>query len=481
MDQGYQPQGPMNTGMGGKQAPQFAQFEVGASGHAVVSEDALPPMPSWERAEKKHVEHEDEQKGGIEMDKLDASGQQLPLMVAQGPHSGATSPAGTEMGSSMRGGRPSPGPGGNNSFMNSPNRQDQYGQNGQNQGFDGQGRGYDARGPRSPGPGRGGMAMGDPRNTPGGYNARGPGSPGPGRGGMAMGDPRNTPGGYNSPSQHDMNGQMGGQGQGYGQMGGPQEMGAGRGYGSPNPQDMGPGRGYGSPAPQEMGPGRDYNSPPPQEMSSQGQGYSPTSPQDNYGGGDMYGQRPLQPGQGQPGRQYGDRSPGPNGPPMGRGGRGGPGGQMQGQRPRPGEATRGPGGGQMRGPGQMNNQSPPTNSGGFDFGPSVPASPQHQNSPYAPPQQSSPYGGPQAGSRSPPMRQGNFGGGGGGNSSPEVMFPDHNAPLQQPQAPQQQYRAYSPASASVSSQRNGGAPGNFGAGGERRNNMEPQHWDPVQR
>lgn len=73
----------MGGGLGGKpayEAPQFAQFDVGKTGHA-ISEDALPPMPSWETAQKKHVLSEEE-KNAVELGELDpATGQKLPLMA----------------------------------------------------------------------------------------------------------------------------------------------------------------------------------------------------------------------------------------------------------------------------------------------------------------------------------------------------------------------------------------------------------------
>lgn len=66
--------------------PQYAQFEVGKSGLAVdpkpLSEDALPPMPSWQTAQKKHVVEENA-RDDVELGQLDpTTGQKMPLMAA---------------------------------------------------------------------------------------------------------------------------------------------------------------------------------------------------------------------------------------------------------------------------------------------------------------------------------------------------------------------------------------------------------------
>jgi hypothetical protein len=81
---------------GGYQPPQYAQFEVGKSGLAVepkntLSEDALPPMPSWDQAAKKHVLTEEEQHA-VELGELDpVTGQKIPLMTGAAP-AGVSSP-----------------------------------------------------------------------------------------------------------------------------------------------------------------------------------------------------------------------------------------------------------------------------------------------------------------------------------------------------------------------------------------------------
>lgn len=87
----------MGGGLAAKPAaPQYAQFEVGSNGLAVtpkpLSEDALPPMPSWETATKKHVETE-EDKNAVELSNLTpTNGQNVPLM-AGGVAAGHSMPA----------------------------------------------------------------------------------------------------------------------------------------------------------------------------------------------------------------------------------------------------------------------------------------------------------------------------------------------------------------------------------------------------
>lgn len=76
----------MGGGLAASSAPQFAQFEVGKNGFAVekpapLNEDALPPMPSWDEAAKKHVLTEEE-KNAVELGELDpTTGQKMPLMT----------------------------------------------------------------------------------------------------------------------------------------------------------------------------------------------------------------------------------------------------------------------------------------------------------------------------------------------------------------------------------------------------------------
>ena len=85
-NQGYQAPAPMmGGGLRPDSPPRFAQFEVGKNGFAVekpapLNEDALPPMPSWDDASKKHVMTEEE-KNAVELGELDpTTGQKIPLM-----------------------------------------------------------------------------------------------------------------------------------------------------------------------------------------------------------------------------------------------------------------------------------------------------------------------------------------------------------------------------------------------------------------
>lgn len=78
--------------------PQYAQFETGPNGLAVepkkVNEDALPPMPSWDTAAKKHVPLEEAE--SVELGELDPkTGQNVPLMTGAGPIGRSASPLNT--------------------------------------------------------------------------------------------------------------------------------------------------------------------------------------------------------------------------------------------------------------------------------------------------------------------------------------------------------------------------------------------------
>jgi len=172
--QGYQAPPPMMGGaLGGKpEPPQYAQFEVGKNGLAVepkanaLSEDALPPMPSWDSAANKHVLTEEE-KNAVELGELDpATGQKIPLMT------GAAA-AGTSMPPSpVHGQSPYGAPGqavGGNGYSDIP--ADRYGQN-QNA-YNGNGRGYG--GSPAAGPGRGGPGRGYGPNSPQNYDGQGRG------------------------------------------------------------------------------------------------------------------------------------------------------------------------------------------------------------------------------------------------------------------------------------------------------------------
>lgn len=334
--QGYQPNAPM---MGGGLAaasapapPQFAQFDVGKSGHAVSSqslnEDALPAMPSWETASKKHVL--DEEKDAVELGELDpATGQRLPLM-AGAAGTGVSSPS-----------TPS------NEYAAGPFGQNQNGFN-QNQG------GY--RGTPSPGP----AMMGGRGPGQNGMNNYGPlrgASPGPGMmGGRGYGPGQNGMDNYGQPSFRGASpgpGMMGGRyGPGQNGMGNsdPQSFrGASPGpngfvdtavggYGQPQaqyPNDRRqfapqPSRQYSSESARGMNPGRQY-SPAPQDGFQQhgfqqnGPSYGPSggarSPPPTHNTGfdfgidnqQQYSSRPSpppqQPSYGSPVRSY---SPSPN-------------------------------------------------------------------------------------------------------------------------------------------------------------------------
>lgn len=181
--QGYQAPAPMmGGGLGGKPEPaQYAQFEVGRSGLAVdpkpLSEDALPPMPSWETANNKHVVTEEE-KNAVELGELDpTTGQKVPLMTgAASPAIGGPPSPASDMHTSPYGPRPGQGVGGNGYIGVAAG--DSYGEaNAYNR------NGY--RGSPSPGPGRG---MG-----------------GPGRGyGQGQVSPMNAPGSGFPPSPRDL-------------------------------------------------------------------------------------------------------------------------------------------------------------------------------------------------------------------------------------------------------------------------------------
>ncbi|RDW85227.1 hypothetical protein BP6252_02817 [Coleophoma cylindrospora] len=287
--QGYQAPAPM---MGGGLAapaagpPQYAQFEVGKNGLAVepkaqLSEDALPPMPSWETASKKRIMTDDE-KDGMELGTLDpATGQEIPLI------SRTASPMSHGPGSPMGYGQPGqPMHPTDYTDVATASPIDSYGYN--SNGFNQNGRGFGA-----------------PPN--------GPGMAGPGR--------------YGSPAPSDM-------GRRYGSPA-PQGMGQ-RGFGPNSPQDSYSDNsfqgGYGRPPPQRQytgdsnqpfppageypGSSRGYSDaqynnpmPPPSRGPSRGPGRMPSPPMNNAGfdfagGQPQYDNRPSPPQQ----MPYGGRS-----------------------------------------------------------------------------------------------------------------------------------------------------------------------------
>jgi hypothetical protein len=269
--QGYQAPAPMmGGGLGGvPEKPQFATFEVGRNGLAVepkaaLSEDALPPMPSWDTASKKHVA--DEEKDAVELGELDpVTGQKMPLMTGAAA-TGISGPPSPAIGGSPYGARP----GQANGYVGVPG--DQYGQN--QAAFDGNGRGY---------------------GQPDIVGAARP-----------YGAPR--------PGDRQQRGEYGGRGQGRGyDNGGRGYNGQGRGYGEPTspqdpyaPQEMyADNAGFVTPAAEAYGrpqPGREY--------SNENRPFAPPS---NQYPNDL--NRPLNAGRpGYPAENFPPRGP-PRGPP----------------------------------------------------------------------------------------------------------------------------------------------------------------------
>lgn len=266
-NQGYQAPAPMmGGGLGGKpEPPQYAQFEVGKSGLAVepktLSEDALPPMPSWDSAAKKHVVTEEEN-NAVELGELDpTTGQKVPLMTSAaspaigGPPSPAHDP-------SPYGARPGQGVGGNGYIGVGG---DAYGQpNSSNSGY---------RGSPSPGPGRG---MGGPGR---GY---GPTSVSPD--GQGRGYPP-------SPQDQYANDGFGGAGAGYGRSQ-PQRQNSNDTYGSrqypPQPQ-----RQYSDDSARPLNPGRQYSDRPYPSDNFQPSGPPPRGPSRGPGGPGRMASPPL--------------------------------------------------------------------------------------------------------------------------------------------------------------------------------------------
>lgn len=73
---GYQPaNNPNNAPPPYGEPPRFAQFDAGSHGKS-VNEDSLPAMPSWDNAQKKHVEDED-----VEMSHLEAPQEKNPMLA----------------------------------------------------------------------------------------------------------------------------------------------------------------------------------------------------------------------------------------------------------------------------------------------------------------------------------------------------------------------------------------------------------------
>lgn len=154
LDQGgYRAPPPMMGGALPPEPPQYAQFEVGKNGLAVdptpLNEDALPPMPSWDNAARKHIPTEAE-KDAVELGELNpATGQHIPLM-AGGVGSGTSGPPSPAHDLTRS---PYNAQGQGSSYSDIPIN-DQYGQkNAYNQngrGYGGQGMGGRGYGPTSP-------------------------------------------------------------------------------------------------------------------------------------------------------------------------------------------------------------------------------------------------------------------------------------------------------------------------------------------
>ena len=73
---GYQPaNNPNNAPPPYGEPARFAQFDVGSHGKP-VNGDSLPAMPSWENAQKKHVEDDD-----VEMSRLDVPQEKKPMLA----------------------------------------------------------------------------------------------------------------------------------------------------------------------------------------------------------------------------------------------------------------------------------------------------------------------------------------------------------------------------------------------------------------
>lgn len=272
--------------------PRYAQFEVGKNGFAVdppktLSEDALPPMPTWDNSSKKHVDDGEKGEMGMELGELDpVTGQKMPLMTGGVANSHPNSPAVGQGGSSY--GRQ--GQGMNNGFGNP---QDPYNQNQNSLGGNGNGRGYGPGG--SPNPGMAndplmGYRGTSPPMAPGsqldgmGYR----GTPGPGSA-IAMGEPGM---GYRGTPPPGNPRYRGAPSPGPGMNRGPGQF-----RGGPSPA---PSRGYGG-SPR----GQDFDQPAmPQEFPSNG-GFNDT-PISAYGQAEpMYDNRPYR---GPPTRQFSNDS-----------------------------------------------------------------------------------------------------------------------------------------------------------------------------
>ncbi|EPE25342.1 hypothetical protein GLAREA_01254 [Glarea lozoyensis ATCC 20868] len=255
--------------------PQYAQFEVGKNGLYVepkpVSDDALPPMPSWETATRKQVANEE--KDAVELSNLEpTTSQNVPLMT------GAVSPATNQPPSPAANLPTNPyGLASGSGYMNvPPQSRSPVNQQG---GFNAAG-GY--RGGPSPGPGRGGP----PRN-----NA----APMPGYGQRGQDMNKGYGGNYGAPQHQD-------------QYGNDEYMGAviGDGYGRQRQNQRGnfrpqPQTNYSSDSSRPLNPGRGYSD----------RSYEERSPGQADSGGFDFGQQAYPPQQSYPPQQQYSQPPPP--------------------------------------------------------------------------------------------------------------------------------------------------------------------------
>ncbi|TAQ83267.1 hypothetical protein B7494_g8406 [Chlorociboria aeruginascens] len=356
--QGYQAPSPMMGGaVGGKSAvavpPQYAQFEVGKNGFAVdpkntgLSEDALPPMPSWEAANKKHIL---EEKNGVELGELDpTTGQKVPLMSG----AGVSSPI-NENGPSPFGTRPGQGAGVNgymgqaDPYRLPPNT------------LNPDGRGY---GQQQPG-------------MPGNPQSRGYGTPPPNMAGQGRGYGPPSPQGYTGGSNEFAVAPVGGYGRG------PPQRQYSNDSNRPYPPQQ-PQRQYSNDSSRPLNPGRQF--------SDRSMGSDRTYPSDNFGGQPARG-----PSRGPPGGPGRLTSP----PPNNNSGFDFGGNQGYNSRPNPSQVpyptnrpTPPP---QQNSYSQVSRNSPTAQQGGFYQGSTAPPS-------YAsrsPPPQEQNYSGPESGAGS---------------------------------------------------------------------------------
>ncbi|KAL2060382.1 hypothetical protein VTL71DRAFT_9777 [Oculimacula yallundae] len=319
---------PMNVAAPQAPVPQYAQFEVGKNGLYVepkvvpLNEDALPPMPSWEAAQKKHIAA-DEEKNAVELRELDPStGQKMPLMAGAAGN-GMSMPPSPDVGQGPSPFAVRPGTAGNG-YMGDNQSQNQAAFNGNSR-----------YGSPAPGPGQGGYGA----RTPQAYD------------GQARGYGQDIPYGADD---------------GYGTEA--------RGYGAPAPQgqyaqnngfDAAAVGGYGGRQPQGQYPSDGRPFPPPNRQYSNDSS-RPMGPPRQYTDR-SYGSDNMQAGGAIP--RGPSRGPGPNGPPRG-----------PSRGPVPNDQY-GPPRGPSRGPPLRTGSPALNNNSGFDFGGGAPSYQSQQSPP----------------------------------------------------------------------------------------------------